>query len=63
VAVQNGDVESQLLARVLLAHARAEEQLFYPAAILVGEIVRVRTEAPARLTGTRGPTPTGDAEP
>lgn len=46
VAVQNGDIESQLLARVLMAHARAEEQLFYPAAILVGELVRLRTEGP-----------------
>jgi hypothetical protein len=42
VAMQEGDVEMQLLARVLQAHARAEEEIFYPAAVLVGEVVRAR---------------------
>ena len=30
------------LAATLAAHAEAEEQLFYPAALLVGEVVRAR---------------------
>ena len=33
------------LARKLALHARSEEELFYPAAVLVGEIVRVRMHA------------------
>jgi hypothetical protein len=42
VAAEVGDVEVQLLARVLQAHAQAEEDIFYPAALLVGEVVRTR---------------------
>ena len=36
------------LAATLAAHAEAEEQLFYPAAMLVGEIVRARAAARSR---------------
>ena len=32
------------LADQLLLHARSEEELFYPAAILVGDVVRSRTK-------------------
>jgi hypothetical protein len=32
----------------LAAHAEAEEQLFYPAAVLVGDIVRTRAAAHRR---------------
>jgi hypothetical protein len=39
----NPEVED--LAVTLAAHAEAEEQLFYPAAALVGEIVRTRAAA------------------
>jgi hypothetical protein len=39
----NPEVED--LAVTLAAHAEAEEQLFYPAAVLVGEIVRTRAAA------------------
>jgi hypothetical protein len=48
VAAEVGDMEVQLLARVLQAHAQAEEDIFYPAALLVGEVVRTRVgERPA----------------
>lgn len=39
------DVER--LAQTLQLHARSEEEVFYPAAILVGEIVRVRSQQAA----------------
>ena len=39
----NAEVED--LAQTLTAHAEAEEQLFYPAAVLVGEIIRTRAAA------------------
>lgn len=38
------ELDVERLARELQAHARAEEELFYPAAILVGEIVRGRSQ-------------------
>lgn len=44
VAVQAGDERAAALARELLAHAAAEEDVFYPAAILVGEYIRARRE-------------------
>lgn len=39
------NAEAADLAATLAAHAEAEEQLFYPAALLVGEIVRTRAAA------------------
>ena len=39
----NPEVED--LALTLAAHARSEEELFYPAAVLVGDIVRARAAA------------------
>ena len=42
----NDEVED--LALTLAAHARSEEELFYPAAVLVGEIVRSRAAAQGR---------------
>jgi hypothetical protein len=42
----NGEVVD--LATALAAHAEAEEQLFYPAALLVGDIVRARATAHGR---------------
>ncbi|HET9986078.1 MAG TPA: hemerythrin domain-containing protein [Longimicrobiales bacterium] len=39
------------LAEQLAAHAKSEEELFYPAAVLVGEIVRARSSP----HGERGP--------
>lgn len=42
----NAEVEN--LAITLADHAGAEEQLFYPAAVLVGEVVRSRAAAHAR---------------
>jgi hypothetical protein len=42
------NTEAHDLAATLAAHAEAEEQLFYPAAVLVGEIVRTRTAAQGR---------------
>jgi hypothetical protein len=32
------------LAEHLAMHAKSEEEMFYPAAVLVGELVRVRAE-------------------
>jgi hypothetical protein len=37
----NPEVEE--LAKKLQLHARSEEEIFYPAAILVGDLVRART--------------------
>ena len=42
----NAEIED--LATTLAAHAEAEEQLFYPAAVLVGEIVATRAAAHGR---------------
>ena len=45
VARQDSNAEAAALAATLAAHAQAEEELFYPAALLVGEVVRARTRA------------------
>lgn len=50
IAGEERNLEVQRLARALQAHARSEEELLYPAAILVGDLVR------ARLGRTREPT-------
>lgn len=42
VAGEERNLEVQELARKLQAHAKSEEELFYPVAILVGELVRAR---------------------
>ncbi len=42
VATEQGDVDTVELARELQKHARTEEQIMYPAAILVGDLVRAR---------------------
>jgi len=42
VARGEGNAEAAALAATLAEHAAAEEQLFYPAAVLVGEVVRSR---------------------
>lgn len=42
VARGEGDAEVEELARKLQLHARSEEEIFYPAALLVGELVRSR---------------------
>lgn len=42
MAALEGVKEVERLARQLRLHARSEEEVFYPAAILVGEIVRLR---------------------
>jgi hypothetical protein len=39
---ENASVEARL-AEQLLLHARSEEEVMYPAAILVGDIIRART--------------------
>ncbi|HEX6913476.1 MAG TPA: hemerythrin domain-containing protein [Longimicrobium sp.] len=46
VARQAGDAQVEALARELQLHARAEEELFYPAAVMVGDIVRARAGLP-----------------
>lgn len=43
VSRQAGNAEAEALARSLQQHARAEEEVFYPAAVLVGEVVRSRS--------------------
>jgi hypothetical protein len=42
VATEAGDTATASFARELILHARTEEQVLYPAAILVGEVVRAR---------------------
>lgn len=51
VAKREGQTSAAHLAEQLLRHAQNEEQVTYPAAILVGEVVRARAAAPgsARL--------------
>lgn len=41
-AKEEGNQEAERMAKQLQLHAETEEQLFYPAAILVGEVVRAR---------------------
>jgi hypothetical protein len=48
VAAVESNAEAEDLALTLAGHAEAEEQLFYPAAVLVGEIVRARAAARGR---------------
>ena len=43
VAREADHAEVEELARKLQLHARSEEELFYPAAVLVGDLVRART--------------------
>jgi hypothetical protein len=45
VAREEGSQDVVRLAEQLKLHARAEEDVFYPAAILVGELVRLRASA------------------
>jgi hypothetical protein len=47
-AHSKSNAEAAELAVALAVHAEAEEQLFYPAAMLVGEIVRTRAAAYGR---------------
>jgi hypothetical protein len=46
-AVEAGNLDVERLARELSSHAKSEEEVFYPAAILVGEVVRGRTKSEA----------------
>ncbi|HEX6643948.1 MAG TPA: hypothetical protein VF037_04685 [Gemmatimonadales bacterium] len=48
MARSEGQADAAELAVELAAHARADEQIFYPAAILVGEVVRNRAAAQER---------------
>jgi hypothetical protein len=43
VARQVGNTEVERFAENLMAHARSEEELLYPAAILVGDVLRARS--------------------
>ena len=52
VAKEANNAEVAALAEALALHARSEEQVSYPAAILVGEVVRARLAA-----GPGGPRP------
>jgi hypothetical protein len=42
VSAEAGHRPGEALARELLAHAQSEEEIFYPAAILAGDVVRAR---------------------
>lgn len=42
VAREEGDSRFEKFAEELAAHARSEEEVFYPAAILVGDVIRTR---------------------
>ena len=48
VARAESNAEAADLAATLAGHAEAEEELFYPAALLVGEVVRTRAAAHRR---------------
>lgn len=50
VARANGNVTVKNLGERLAAHARGEEEMFYPAAIIIGDVVRARS-----ATGTARP--------
>ena len=45
VARAAGNASVARFADALALHARSEEEMFYPAALLVGELVRARTSA------------------
>jgi hypothetical protein len=45
VARQVGNTEVERFAEDLMTHTRSEEELLYPAAILVGEVLRARSRA------------------
>lgn len=45
IARAEGDTRVARLAEDLALHARSEEELFYPAALLVGDVVRAKTES------------------
>jgi hypothetical protein len=47
VARAEGNVEVVHLAENLARHAQAEEELFYPAAVLIGDLVRARSRGEA----------------
>lgn len=49
VARAERDASVMRLAEQLALHAKSEEEMFYPAAVLVGDIVRARAEANARV--------------
>jgi hypothetical protein len=49
IAREHGAGEVEQLAARLQQHARAEEEVFYPAAVLVGELVRARSREPIGL--------------
>jgi hypothetical protein len=44
VARVEGDTEVERLARTLQLHARTEEEVYYPAAVLVGTVVRMHED-------------------
>lgn len=44
VARAEGDTEVERLARTLQLHARTEEEIFYPAAVLVGRVIRMHED-------------------
>ena len=48
VARAAGDTAAVQLAEKLALHARSEEEMFYPAAVLVGDLVRARLGAAPR---------------
>jgi hypothetical protein len=45
IARAEGNAQAEQLAGQLALHARSEEELFYPAALLVGDVVRARSGA------------------
>jgi hypothetical protein len=49
-AEQAGRVEYEQFADALVAHAQTEEDVLYPAAILVGEYVALKLEEPHEVT-------------
>ena len=52
-SAEAGNHSAEALARALLAHAESEEQVYYPAATLVGDVVRAHARDPSRPTIAR----------
>jgi iron-sulfur cluster repair protein YtfE (RIC family) len=53
VSAEAGHRPGEALARELLAHAQSEEEVFYPAAILAGEVVRARARGEGSPAASR----------
>jgi hypothetical protein len=54
VSMEAGQEQAAALAREIALHAKSEEEVFYPAAILLGEVVRARARDQGASHGSNG---------